>query len=91
MNGILFKALLRSRHSNSVKYFVYVFVDKTVTGIIAIIRHTCNCKVGQCFVGCCSHVATLIWFFGKACFLVTIPIAVQYLSGYFDAQSISEG
>ena len=46
MNGTIFKALLRSKHSNSVKYFIYVFVDKTVTGINAIIEHTSNCKVG---------------------------------------------
>ena len=90
MNGILFKARLGSKHSNSVKYFIYVLVDKTVTGINAIIGHTCNCKVGKRIVGCCSHVATLIWFFSKARFLDTIPIPAQHLSGYFDAQSISE-
>ena len=44
MNGILFKARLRSRHSNSVKYFVYVLVDKTVTGINAIIGHTLSSR-----------------------------------------------
>ena len=58
--------------------------------INAIIGHTYNCKVGQRVVGCCSHVVTLIWFFGMAGFLDTIPIPAQYLSGYFDAQSISE-
>ena len=36
MNVILFEARLRSRHSNSVKYFVYVIVDETVTRINAI-------------------------------------------------------
>ena len=44
MNGILFKARLRSRHFNSVKYFVYVLVDKTVTGINAIIGHTLSSR-----------------------------------------------
>ena len=45
MNGILFKTRLRSRHSNSVKYFVFVLVDRTMIGINAIIGHTCNRKV----------------------------------------------
>ena len=47
-------------------------------------------KGGQRVVGCCSHVATFMWFFGKARFLDTIPIPAQHLSGYFDAQSILE-
>ena len=39
-NSLLIKTQLRSRHSNSVKYFVYVLLDKTKTGLDAIIRHT---------------------------------------------------
>ena len=90
MNEILLKARLCFRHSNSVKYFFDVLVDKTVSGINAIIGHTCNCEVGQRVVGCFSHVVTLFWFFGKTRFLDIIPIPAQHLSGYFDMQSVSE-
>ena len=90
MNGILFKARLRSRYSNPVKYFVSVTVNKAVTRINAIIGHTCNFKDRQRVVGCCSNVVTLIWFFDKARFSDTIPIPDQHLSGYFDVQSISK-
>lgn len=63
MKDILLKARLCSRHSNSIKYFIYLLVNKTMTG-----HSSCNCKVGQRIVGCCSHVATLICFLGRLSF-----------------------
>lgn len=70
--SIFLKVRIRSRHSMSVKYFVYVLVDKNKQGIEALSAHFCSCKVGQRVVGCCSHVATIMWFFGYARFLLDI-------------------
>lgn len=63
-NSLLLKAQIRSRHSNSVKYYVYVLLKKTLLGLESIIGHSCGCKVGNRVNGCCSHVTLLIWYFG---------------------------
>ncbi|XP_043476198.1 uncharacterized protein LOC122507514 [Leptopilina heterotoma] len=63
-NSLLFKAQIRSRHSNSVKYYVYVLLDTTLDGLQSIIGHSCGCKVGNRVNGCCSHVTLIIWYFG---------------------------
>ena len=82
-NSILIKARIRSRFSNATKYFVFVLIDKTKNNIDGIIGHTCSCKVGKRVVGCCSHVATIIWFFGYARHQQKIPMPANYLDNYF--------
>lgn len=61
-NSLLLKSQIRSRHSNSIKYYVYVLLDKTLAGLQSIIGHSCGCKVGK-VNGCCSHVTLIIWYF----------------------------
>lgn len=67
-NSLLLKAQIRSRHSNSLKYYVYVLIDKTLEGLSSIIGHSCGCKVGNRVNGCCSHVTLIIWYYGYARF-----------------------
>lgn len=81
--SIFLKVRIRSRHSMSVKYFVYVLVDKNKQGIEALSAHFCSCKVGQRVVGCCSHVATIMWFFGYARFLLDINKPAHSLCDIF--------
>ena len=57
----LVRVRLQSRHKNSTKYFVWVQHSATdVTGWY------CQCKAGQRTVGCCAHVATVVWYLGWA-------------------------
>ena len=65
-NSILLKARIRCRHSNSVKYFVYVIADKRKQGLSSLLGHSGSCKVGKRVVGCCSQVSTIIWYFSFA-------------------------
>lgn len=91
-HSVLLKVRLRSRHSNNVKYFAYVLVDKQKQNIQAIVGHTCTCKVGKRIVGCCSHVTTIIWYFGFARHETNILLPAHYLNTFFvdDTNSISD-
>lgn len=54
---------LRSRYSNSGKYFVYVLLDKRKSKLDAIIGHTCGSMDGERVVGCCSRMEIILLFF----------------------------
>lgn len=82
-DSILLKARIRSRHSNAVKYFVYILIHKEYTDISSIIDHYCSCKVRQRVVGCCSHVILLLWYFGHAPHLPNIPLSASPMKDIF--------
>eukprot|EP00732_Lithocolla_globosa_P004325 Lithocolla_globosa_v1_NODE_3946_length_1545_cov_8.134228.p1 type:complete len:267 gc:universal NODE_3946_length_1545_cov_8.134228:592-1392(+) len=53
----LVRVRLQSRHKNSTKYFLWIEHNgETVTG------HYCQCKAGKRTVGCCAHVAAVLWY-----------------------------
>lgn len=53
----LLRVKLSSRHSSSKTYNVWVeYTDDNVTGWY------CTCKLGTRIVGCCAHVASVIWY-----------------------------
>lgn len=66
-------ANLSSRHRSNVKYETVVFFDNARVGPAAIISYCCGCLNGQRTVGCCSHVMTIIYYFGHARHLEKIP------------------
>jgi len=49
----------RSAHKHSCSYHTYIQFDST-----RVIAWYCTCPAGARIVGCCSHVAAAIWFFG---------------------------
>lgn len=69
-NGLKMPALivanLSSRHRSGVKYETFVFFDNAKRGAEAIVSYCCGCINGQRTVGCCSHVMTIIYYFGYA-------------------------
>ena len=57
----LIRVRLQSRHKNATKYFVWVqFSCDQISGWY------CKCKCGRRVVGCCAHVATVVWYLGFA-------------------------
>lgn len=62
----LIRGNLKSRHSNSSKYYVFILLDGSLTeqGLYAIRSYYCDCKNGNRTAGCCSHVMCLLWFLG---------------------------
>lgn len=56
------RARIRSRHQSQAKYLVYVQYDPTKPGDSAIQEWCCRCRNGLRTVGCCSHIASLIYY-----------------------------
>lgn len=50
---------LRSRHTSSKNYNIWIKTDRSN---VAHIQWYCQCKVGARVVGCCAHVASVLWF-----------------------------
>ncbi|CAF5195043.1 unnamed protein product [Rotaria magnacalcarata] len=64
-NDHLIRCRLHSRHSNSTRYFICVQYDETDEEE-PIKDHYCQCEDGKKTVGCCGHIATVVWYLGYA-------------------------
>ena len=62
-NSKILFATIVSRHSNSTKYKVYCKYSANSDSIKGIEGWYCTCKAGMRTVGCCSHVAAIIYYF----------------------------
>jgi hypothetical protein len=63
----IIQALIRSRHSNQKKYSTFVKYLPNGLEVSSISGWFCSCKNGRRTIGCCSHVACLIFYlsYGK--------------------------
>jgi hypothetical protein len=52
---------IQSRHTSSKVYNLWIEYSQ---GINPIISWYCQCKVGARTVGCCAHVASVLWYLG---------------------------
>ena len=59
--GII-KVKIQSRHSKNVTHILWIqYVKGPVRPIIG---WYCTCKIGSRVVGCCAHIASVLWFLG---------------------------
>ncbi|XP_015790323.1 uncharacterized protein LOC107367154 [Tetranychus urticae] len=63
VDPVLIRARIQSRHVNAAKYLAYVLYDKHAP---LNIHYICTCKNGMRTIGCCAHIATVIWYLGYA-------------------------
>ena len=61
----LLRVRIQSRHINAKQYFCWIEYN-TGNANEQIVAWFCQCKAGQRTVGCCAHVASVIWFLGHA-------------------------
>jgi len=61
----LLRCRLQSRHSNNTKYFLCVRFNENDDDD-PIKDHYCQCKSGTRMIGCCGHIATVLWYLGYA-------------------------
>lgn len=66
---VLLRAKLKSRHSRWTIYRMMILIDKTREGIDRISETFCSCKVGRRTIGCCAHLASVIWYFSNGRYL----------------------
>ena len=61
----LLRVRIQSRHINAKRYFCWIeYTTEEVSE--QIVAWFCQCKAGQRTVGCCAHVASVIWYLGHA-------------------------
>ena len=64
----LVRAKIKSRHKSSTEYVAWVQFSPAGRTKGSVTGWYCKCKAGMRVVGCCAHVATIIWFLGYARF-----------------------
>lgn len=64
--------IIRSKHSKATKYRVYCKYNPNIKSPDSIEWWYCTCKTGERTVGCCTHVATIVYFFSYAQYLDSI-------------------
>ncbi|CAF4102603.1 unnamed protein product, partial [Rotaria sp. Silwood1] len=64
-NDSLLRCRLHSKHSRTTKYYLSIQFDNDDDDD-PIKDHYCQCKSGARNLGCCSHVATVLWYIGYA-------------------------
>eukprot|EP00732_Lithocolla_globosa_P001045 Lithocolla_globosa_v1_NODE_456_length_3997_cov_19.695840.p1 type:complete len:543 gc:universal NODE_456_length_3997_cov_19.695840:1883-255(-) len=63
----LIRVRLQSRHKNKTKYYVHIqFTPDKKDSPGHIEGWYCQCQAGNRTVGCCAHVATVVWYLGYA-------------------------
>jgi hypothetical protein len=68
----ILRCRLHSRHSSSTLYFLCIRFGSDDDDD-PIKDHYCQCKSGARNLGCCSHVATVLWYIGYARHISWIP------------------
>lgn len=84
----IIKIDIRSRHIKSKTYKCYIDYVPNSTGYSGVNRHYCECANGNRTVGCCSHIAAVIYFLSHARHLSKIIRPAHILSKLFLAEDI---
>ena len=82
-NTNILKLQVQSRHSNANKYRCYIDYVSNSHGVEGIKRHYCECKSGARTVGCCSHIAAVLYFLANARYRYRIIRPAEILTNLF--------
>ena len=66
----ILKIEVRSRHVNSKTYKCFIDYTPNSIGHLGIKWHYCECANGNRTIGCCSHVAAVIYYTGLHGFVI---------------------
>lgn len=80
---------VRSRHINSKVYKAYVQYQPDSVGINGIKRYCCNCANSNRTIGCCSHIAAIVFYLSHARYLSKILQPAQILTTLFDFEDVT--
>lgn len=87
----IIKVQLQSRHKNRTKYRTYVKYDQDLKGVESILGWYCECQNGSRTVGCCSHIAGLIYYLSNLIHKETIRKPADFLSAIYPYSNENEG
>ncbi|CAH2089005.1 unnamed protein product [Euphydryas editha] len=84
----IIKAEVKSRHINRKVYRIYIHYISEGNDYNSILRYCCDCPNGERTVGCCSHVAAIIYYLSYGRYLSKIVRPAEVLTKLFATQSV---
>lgn len=87
---VLVNTQMDSRFRSKKWHDSYILADASENGPDAIIGYCCQCRHGLRTVGCCSHVATTIYYLCYARHLGGIKPVAGYVDNFFGSVQIVE-
>lgn len=88
INEKIIKIHVRSRHINKKTYKCYIEYEPNYNSIEGILRYVCDCANGLRTIGCCSHVASIIYYLSHARYLAKIVRPAEILTNIFTSEDI---
>lgn len=82
------KLQVPSRHINRKMYRCFLKYKPNNVGISGLLQHSCDCANGNRTVGCCSHVAAIVYYLAHARYLSKILKPAEILSEMFQQNNI---
>ncbi|CAH2100482.1 unnamed protein product [Euphydryas editha] len=83
------KAQVQSRHIGRKVYRCFIEYKPDTIGWSGILRYCCECANGLRTIGCCSHVAAIIFYLAHARYLAKIPRPAEILNSLFNKDNIT--
>ncbi|XP_071581765.1 uncharacterized protein [Temnothorax nylanderi] len=80
---------VRSRHINSKVYKSYLQYQPDSVGLNGVRRYCCNCANGNRTIGCCSHIAAIVFYLSHARYLSRIIRPAEILTTLFDFEEVT--
>lgn len=88
INKSILRFQVRSRHIKSKTYRCFVEYASNAIGCSGILRYCCECANGLRTIGCCAHVATIIFYLSHARYLSRIVRPAETLSRLFEHEEV---
>lgn len=82
-NSNILKLKVQSRHISRKIYRCFIEYVPNSIGFGSISRHYCECANGMRTVGCCSHIAAIVYYLSHARYLSKIIRPAETLSRLF--------
>ncbi|XP_058804597.1 uncharacterized protein LOC131674731 [Phymastichus coffea] len=84
----ILKLRVRSRHIEKKTYNCYIDYKPNSIGCGGIQRYYCECANGMRTIGCCSHVAAVVYYLSHARYLSRILRPAEHLTKIFERNEV---
>ncbi|KYN27960.1 hypothetical protein ALC57_02637 [Trachymyrmex cornetzi] len=82
------KLQVQSRHISRKIYRCFIKYKPNSVGISGLLQYACDCANGRRTVGCCSHIAAIVYYLAHARYLSKLLKPAEILSKMFQQDNI---
>lgn len=83
------KLQVQSRHISRKVYRCFVKYKPNSVGILGLLQYACECANGRRTIGCCSHIAAIVYYLSHARHLSKVLKLAEILSAMFQEDNIT--